>query len=222
MPADRAERLLQDCRGAVGEVRFGFGSKRQVWAFEDRHQLDAAGLSEQLARIDPLVCLEMAVAFHDEFAAVSNSWRVRDRIQMLAAGLCGRGDGELLARAAAALVDDHLAVRHWLVTAFVSGPAMGVFRGLEEALVRAYLPQDHWALLARLRPLAETRGWTFGADATRVLAELAQFSARPEDRGQALDLLARFGGPAATPCLARAARGDADVDIRARALGLLG
>ncbi len=222
MPLTPADRLLQDCRGAVGQVRFGFGSKRQVWAFEERHQLDAAGSAEELAREDPGAFLDMALAFHDEFTAVSNSWRVRDRIQALAADLLGRGDGELLARATHALVDGQLAVRHWLLAAFVAGPPLAVFRGLQEALGRAYLPQDHWALLARLRTLAEAHGWTFGADAARVLAELAQFSARPEDRRVALDLLARFGGPAATACLARAARGDADPEVRAKASELLG
>jgi hypothetical protein len=222
MPLTPADRLLQDCRGAVGQVRFGFGSKRQVWAFEERHQLDAAGSAEELAREDPGAFLDMALAFHDEFTAVSNSWRVRDRIQALAADLMRRGDGELLARATHALVDGQLAVRHWLLAAFVAGPPLAVFRGLQEALGRAYLPQDHWALLARLRTLAEAHGWTFGADAARVLAELAQFSARPEDRRVALDLLARFGGPAATACLARAARGDADPEVRAKASELLG
>jgi hypothetical protein len=222
MPADLAECLLRDCRGAVGEVRFGFGSKRQVWAFEERHQLDAPALAGELARSNPLGFLDLAVAFHDEFAAVSNAWRVRDRIQALAADLCRRGEGELLAAGAAALVDEHLAVRHWLVAAFAAGPALAVFRGLEEAFVRAYLPQDEWALLGRLGPLAEATGWLFGADASRVLAGLAQFSARPEDRGQALELLARFGGPAAPPCLARAARADADPDVRAHASHLLG
>ncbi|HVA26304.1 MAG TPA: hypothetical protein VMW62_18160 [Chloroflexota bacterium] len=221
MAANVTDRILQDCRGAVGEVRFGFGSKRQVWAFEERHQLDASALAEGLAREDTAAFLDMAVAFHDEFAAVSNSWRVRDRIQALAAELCSRGDGELLERFAAALVDGHLAVRHWLVAAFVAGPPMVVFRGLEAALVRAYVTQDHWALLARLRPLAEAHGWVFDVAAAHVLAELAQFSARPEDRGLALDLLARLGGPAAVPDLARAASGDADPEVRAQAARFL-
>ena len=50
MPAvarELAQCILEDCRGAVGEVRFGFGSKRQVWAFEDRHKLDAVSLVER-------------------------------------------------------------------------------------------------------------------------------------------------------------------------------
>src|SRR5581483_7398123 len=86
--SELAEAILQDCRGAVGEVRFGFGSKRQVWAFEDRHQLDVPALVEELASASPAEFLELAVAFHDEFAAVSNAGRARDRIQALTADLC--------------------------------------------------------------------------------------------------------------------------------------
>ena len=68
-----ADRILEDCRKAVREVRFGFGSKRQVWAFEEQHTIDAAGLLSQLA---PLELLQLALHFHEEFAAVTNPWRV--------------------------------------------------------------------------------------------------------------------------------------------------
>ncbi|HLG69578.1 MAG TPA: hypothetical protein VK009_04050 [Chloroflexota bacterium] len=221
MPTELAERILQDCRGAVGEVRFGFGSKRQVWAFEDRHRLDVPALAEELASSSPAEFLDLAVAFHDEFAAVSNAWRARDRIQALTAEMCRAADPPFLDRVAGALIDDHLGVRHWLVAAYLVGPPLVAFRGLEEALPRAYLPQDQWALLARLRTLAEANGWAFGPDTSRTLASLAQFSARPEDRQLALELLARFGGPAAMAALDRAARGDADPAVRAKARELL-
>ena len=220
MPSDLAERILRDCRGAIGEVRFGFGSKRQVWAFEDRHQLDAAALAEELAARDPAAFLELAVAFHDDFAEVSNAWRVRDRIQALTMQLAAAGDPAILAQASSALVDDHLAVRHWLVAALLAGPSPAVFRALEDALARAYLPQDRWALLARLASLAETHACTFGDSTVQALATLAQFSARPEDRLRALDFLARFGGRSAAPTLVRAARADADPTVRAQATAL--
>jgi len=216
-----AEQILEDCRGAVGEVRFGFGSKRQVWAFEDRHRIDVAGLADRLAKGSPAAFLHFAVAFHDEFAAVSNAWRLRDRIQELVADLCRGGAVDILEHAAEALVDRHLVVRHWLLAAFVAGPPPIVIRALEDALTRAYQPQDHWALMSRLRALAQEHGWAFSADTNRLLINLAQFSPRSEDRLAALDLLARFGGPAATPCLARAAKGDADPAVRAHATNLL-
>lgn len=221
MASELAERILEDCRGAVGEVRFGFGSKRQVWAFEDRHRLDVPALVDQLAASDPLAFVHLAVTFHDEFTAVSNAWRARDHIERLVADLCLRGDSSVLEMAAGAVVDDGLAVRHWLVAAYLAGPPLVVFRGLEEALTRAYQPQDQWALLARLRTLAEHHGWAFGPDTSRVLANLAQFSARPEDRQLALELLAHFSGPTAIPHLARATKGDADPDVRTRARELL-
>ena len=222
MPDGLAERILRDCRGAVGEVRFGFGSKRQVWAFEDRHQLDAAALAEELAQSDPPSFLELAVTFHDEFAAVTNSWRVRDRIQGLMADLSRRADAELLARIADALVDDHLSLRHWLVAAFAAGPPATVFRAFEEAVGRAYLPRDLWALLPRLHLLAEAHGWTLRRDATAVVIALAQFSTRSEDRMRAIEMLASFGDPTAGPLLARAARGDADASVRAHAQAQIG
>ena len=221
MPTDLAERILQDCRGAVGEVRFGFGSKRQVWAFEERHQLDVSALIEELAAPDAAAFLDFAVRFHDEFAAVSNAWHVRDRIQALAAQLCRAGDPVFLESAAAALVDDHLAVRHWLIAAFVAAPPAVVFRGLEDALVRAYQPPDQWALLARMRSLAQEHSWPFSPGATQVLANLAQFSASAEQRCQALDLMAQFSGTAGSAVLARAACGEADPAIRAHAADLL-
>jgi hypothetical protein len=211
--------ILEDCRNAVGEVRFGFGSKRQVWAFEDRHQVDVVAVVEELARNDPGALLDLAVALHDEFAAVSNAWLVRDRIQALVARLCAESGGDFLARVAAGLVDDHLAVRHWLVAAFLGAPPLVAFRGLEEALPRAYQPQDHWALLVRLQALAADHGLGFGPDTLHLLASLAQFSARPEDRQRALGLLARFGGAAAQPVLVRAAKGDADAAVRSSAAG---
>src|SRR5581483_7957694 len=204
--SELAEAILQDCRGAVGEVRFGFGSKRQVWAFEDRHQLDVTRLVEELAAEDGAAFLELALAFHDEFAEINNPWPVRDRIQALVADLCLTGNLKLLASAAQGLVDDKLAVRHWLVAAFVCGPAGPVFEGLEAALTRAYQPADQWALLGRLRTIAQDNGWTFGADTARQLASLAQLSPRPQERIDALELLARFGGPASSMVLARAAR----------------
>src|SRR5438093_339359 len=109
MSPELAERIMADCRRAVGEVRFGFGSKRQVWAFEERHELDAAALAEQLARCDQLAFLDFAVAFHDAFAAVSNAWRARDKIQALTAELCRSGDRDFLEHATAQLVDGSLA-----------------------------------------------------------------------------------------------------------------
>lgn len=215
------ERILSDCRGAVGEVRFGFGSKRQVWAFEDRHREDVVGLVEDMASHDPTAFLDLALLFHEEFAAVSNAWRVRDRIESLVAELCQSGPAGFLDRASSALVDDHLAVRHWLLSAYVSASPLAVFRGLEAALGRAYQPQDQWALLSRLRALSEVQGWSFAPDTVRLLASLAQFSFRSEDRLQALDLLARFGGPSSTIILTRATRGDSDPAVRARAGELL-
>jgi hypothetical protein len=221
MLSELAERILADCRGAIGEVRFGFGSKRQVWAFEERHQLDAAGLAEQLAEQDASMFLELALAFHDEFAVVSNAWRVRERIQGLTSELCRASGEAFLTDAALGLVDDSLAVRHWLVAAFLAAPPRIAFDGIEAALVRAYQPQDQWALLARLGSLAQQHGWTFGPDTARVLASLAQLASRAEDRCQALDLLARHAGPAAATCLPRAARGDSDPEVRQHAAGLL-
>ncbi|HEX6510752.1 MAG TPA: hypothetical protein VF157_00510 [Chloroflexota bacterium] len=221
MAAELVERILADCRQAVGEVRFGFGSKRQVWAFEERHQLDAAALAEELARAAPDHFLELAIAFHDEFVAVSNAWRVRDRIESLMAELCRAGGTEFLARVAAGLVDNGLAARHWLVAAFSYAPPPVVVTGLEQALDRAYQPADHWALLARLAALAEGNGWILGPPAVSRLAELAQFSPRSDDRIRALELLARLGGSEAAAPLARAARGDADPHVRAYAAGLL-
>jgi hypothetical protein len=219
MPSDLADSLLRDCRGAVGEVRFGFGSKRQVWAFEERHQLDAAALAAELAVSDPAAFLDLAVAFHDEFAAVSNSWRVRDRIQALAADLIRSADPDLLAAASDALVDDHLALRHWLLAAFVAGPPEAVLAGLESALARAYVPQDHWAILARVRSLGPSRPLI--REAAAVLASLAQYSARPEDRCQALDHISHLAGPAAPDLLSRASTADADPVVRVFASELL-
>jgi hypothetical protein len=219
--SELAARILEDCRRAVGEVRFGFGSKRQVWAFEERHEMDVCSLVDQLAGESPAGLLELAVAFHDEFAAVSNSWRVRDRIQHAVAELCRWADGELLEGVAAALVDGHLAVRHWLVAALAAAPALVAFRQLEDALPRAYRPKDQWALLGRLETLAEANGWAFGPAASRVLAGLAQYSFRPEERLRAVELLARFGGPQAQACLDRAAKGDGDASVRGRSAELL-
>ncbi len=216
-----AGRILEDCRGAVGQVRFGFGSKRQVWAFEDRHQLDVVALIDELAAASPGDLLQLAVAFHDEFVAVSNAWRARDRLQAHTAALCRRGDAAFLESVAGQLVDSRLAVRHWLAAAYSAGPPLVVFRGLEEALPKAYLPQDQWALLNRLRTLADQHGWAFGSETSRVLASLAQFSAHSEDRKLALELLAGFGGPDAVTYLARAAKADADADVRAAAEGFL-
>ncbi|MBV8085351.1 MAG: hypothetical protein JO247_11110 [Chloroflexi bacterium] len=213
-----ADRILEDCRKAVREVRFGFGSKRQVWAFEEQHTIDAAGLLSQLS---PLELLQLALHFHEEFAAVTNPWRVRERMERLIGELMPDGSAEFLDHISQALVDEHLALRHWLLAGFVSGPPLAVFDGLQDALNRAYIASDQFAILARLRPLAEKHGWMLGADASRDVAVLAQFAQKPEERQQALDLLATFGGPSARPVLTRAARGDAEEGVRAYAAGLL-
>ena len=218
VPSTVAERILEDSRKAVGEVRFGFGKKRQVWAFEERHTIDAAGLLDELS---PAELLDLCLHFHDEFAAVSNPWRVRDRMERLLAEGFARGDAALARRGTEAVVDDNLGVRHWLLAAVVNGPAKDVFDGLEAALSRAYLPPDQWALLARLRAIAGERGWRFSPDTTRALAILAQFALKPEERQHALELLASLCGDAARACLTRAARGDADEAVRAYASGLL-
>lgn len=221
MPLELAGRILEDCRRAVGEVRFGFGSKRQVWAFEERHQLDVSALTEQLASQDALAFLGLAIAFHDEFAAVSNAWRIRDRIQALTAELCRAGSAELLHAASAALIDERLAVRHWLVAALLAGPPGPAWDALEEAMPRAYRPADQWALLSRLEPLAQEHEWIFGSATNAVLSELSRLSADPDQRCQALDLLARFSGQLGSACLARAARADPDASVRAHAAQLL-
>jgi len=216
------ERILADCRDAVGEVRFGFASKRQVWAFEERHQIDVCALVVELAGADARAFLQLALDFHAEFAAVSNAWRVRDRIQELVAELCSRGTPEFLEGVSQALVDERLTVRHWLVGAFASAaPAPTVFNGLEQALALAYQPSDQWALLGRLSAVADGDHRMFGAEVCAVLASLAQLSAAPEQREQALELLAQHAGPAASAVLARAARGDTDPAVRARAAELL-
>lgn len=218
MAAGVADRILEDCRKAVREVRFGFGSKRQVWAFEEQHTIDAAGL---LSELSPVELLELALHFHEEFAAVTNPWRVRERMERLLGELMPSGRAELVDRASQALVDDHLAVRHWLLAAFVAGPPLAVFDGLQEGLNRAYIASDQFAILARLRVLAEKHGWLFSSDTCRALAVLAQFALKPDERQHALELLASFGGPSARPVLTRAARGDADEGVRAYAAGLL-
>ncbi len=219
--SDLAERILADCRGAVGEVRFGFGSKRQVWAFEQRHKLDVAELIDQLAEASSAELLAFALVFHHEFRAVTNAWLARDRLQQAAAGLCARGDPEFMQLAGDALIDADLALRHWLLAAYAAGPAEVVFDRLQQALVRAYPSADQWALLARLRAIAEPRGWTFNPETSRLLASLAQISARPEDRVQALELLAVCGGSAAAGGLARAVKGDTDPAVRTHAAKLL-
>lgn len=222
VPRELADCILEDCRRAVGEVRFGFGSKRQVWAFEERHELDVAALAAQLASHQPLAFLNLAIAFHDEFAAVGNAWRIRDSIQALTAELCRAGSAELLDGASEALIDERLAVRHWLAAALLNGPPLAAFRSLERALCRAYQPADQWSVLVRLRSLAQEHGWKFGTEATAALSELARLSADPEQRRQALDVVARFSGQAGSACLAKAARADADASVRAYAAQLLG
>ncbi|HUZ75991.1 MAG TPA: hypothetical protein VMV93_00255 [Chloroflexota bacterium] len=217
-----AERVLADCRGVVREVRFGFGSKRQLWAFEEDHKVDCAALVRELADSDPAAFLDLAVAFHTEFAAVSGAWRVREAIQSLAAGLCREGGPAFQARIVEQLVDEHLALRHWLVTALLAAPADVSLHGLEAVLERVYQPADQWALLARMQSVAADQERTFGPDATRQLALLAQFCAKPRDRQRALELLARFGTNGASTVLARAARGDAEASVRHRAAELLG
>ena len=217
----RSEQILVDCRGAVGEVRFGFGSKRQVWAFEERQKLDCGALLEEMAKEDPEEFLRLAVAFHDEFAAINNSWSVRDHLQRLTADLCRRGGNQFLDGVVQNLVDSSLAVRHWLMSAFLLAPPLVVFRGLESALTRAYQPSELWALVNQLGVIARNRGWSFSMDTVRILSTLAQFSERPEDRCRALDLVAHFGGPAAFALLARATMGDEDASVRQRASELL-
>ncbi len=219
--SETSQRILEDCRGAVGEVRFGFGSKRQIWAFDERHKLAYPSVLEELLTEDPAEFLRLAIAFHDEFAAVSGAWRVRDAMQFLSSRLCRNTSPAVLSQVVEALVDDKLALRHWLVSALLSAPAGISFPGLEAALQRAYQTPDHWAVLARLQSIATDAGLRFGAGTSSRLATLAQFSPRPEDRRRALDLLAGFGAAGSSTALANAARGDADPAIRAHAAELL-
>ncbi|MBV9120201.1 MAG: hypothetical protein JOZ39_05795 [Chloroflexi bacterium] len=59
------------------------------------------------------------------------------------------------------------------------------------------------------------------AETARLLGTLAQFSAKSDERQQALDLLSRHCGAAARPVLTRAALADADEGVRAYAAGRL-
>ena len=51
--SETSQRILEDCREAVGEVRFGFGSKRQLWAFDERHKLAYPEVLEATLAEDP-------------------------------------------------------------------------------------------------------------------------------------------------------------------------
>ncbi|MHB8621108.1 MAG: hypothetical protein ACYDAG_16335 [Chloroflexota bacterium] len=221
IPPTISDRIMDDCRGALGEVRFGFGSKRQVWAFEERHRLDCRVLAEELADCDPPAFLAMAIAFHDEFSAVHNAWAIRDRIQGLASDLCRKSGPTFLAAVGRELVDPNLALRHWLVSALMSGPADIAFASLQAALTRAYQPADLWAILSRMALLSTDQGLGWDERSVGVTASLAQLSSTPEERARALGLLSRFGRDIGRRQIGRAAAGDPDEAVRSRAVDLL-
>jgi hypothetical protein len=107
------------------------------------------------------------------------------------------------------------------VAAVLAGAPAPALHALEGALARAYQPADQWAILARLRSLAQEHGWRFSSETAALLTDLARLSASPDQRRQALELLARFCGPAGSAPLARAAQADADPSVRACAAELL-